>query len=175
MEKAPKRKLIQILVPVFIILVIAGIWIYKNSGDSELISPVDEGELALAADSIDLELLVSYGLPIIIDFGADYCAPCRQMEPVLKAIHKEMQGRAIIKYVDVVEYSQVAREFPIQVIPTQLFINSDGSAYVPSKDIGIEFEMYNYQGTDEHAYTAHLGGLTEDQMRTILADMGVEE
>lgn len=35
--------------------------------------------------------------------------------------------------------------------------------------------MYTYKETGEHAFTVHQGGLTEDQMRAILADMGVAE
>jgi thioredoxin 1 len=41
--------------------------------------------------------------------------------------------------------------------------------------LGIEFTMYSFKETEEHAFTVHQGGLTEDQMRLILTDMGVTE
>ena len=130
------------------------------------------------SDSIpdpDLEALTSYGLPIIIDFGADSCVPCKEMAPVLKTMNAEMQRKAIIKFVDVWKHGEAADEFPIQVIPTQVFINADGTPYVPSEDIEIEFTMYSTKDTNEHVFTVHQGGLTEEQMRAILADMGVAE
>ena len=118
-------------------------------------------------------MLTSYELPIIIDFGADSCIPCKEMAPVLKTLNVEMQGAAIIKFVDVWKNEDVANDFPIQVIPTQIFINADGTPYVPSDDIKIEFTMYSTKDTNEHVFTIHQGGLTEDQMRRILTDMGV--
>ncbi|OLN32939.1 Thioredoxin [Desulfosporosinus metallidurans] len=37
----------------------------------------------------------------MIDFGADSCVPCKEMAPVLKKLNTEMQGKAIVKFVDV--------------------------------------------------------------------------
>jgi thioredoxin 1 len=61
------------------------------------------------------------------------------------------------------------------VIPTQIFFNADGTPYVPSDDLGIEFGFYRMKDTQKHVFTVHQGGLTEEQMRNILADMGAGE
>lgn len=167
-----KKKLVKIIVPVCIVLIIAGIWIFKNA-NSDAPPITDNKDFTLEATNIDLEVLTSYELPIIIDFGADSCIPCKEMAPVLKTLNVEMQGAAIIKFVDVWKNEDVANDFPIQVIPTQIFINADGTPYVPSDDIKIEFTMYSTKDTNEHVFTVHQGGLTEDQMRRILTDMGV--
>ena len=171
-----KKKLTKIIIPIFIVIVIAGIWIFKNtnSGSDDLILPNNNEDFVLEAESIDLDVLTAYGLPIIIDFGSDSCIPCQQMAPVLETMNEEMQGKAIIKFVDVWKYTDAADGFPIQVIPTQVFINSDGTPYVPSDDIEIGFTMYSAKD-NEHVFTVHQGGLTEDQMRAILDDMGVAE
>lgn len=153
-------------------LIIAGIWIFKNA-NSDAPPITDNKDFTLEATNIDLEVLTSYELPIIIDFGADSCIPCKEMVPVLKTLNVEMQGAAIIKFVDVWKNEDVANDFPIQVIPTQIFINADGTPYVPSDDIKIEFTMYSTKDTNEHVFTVHQGGLTEGQMRRILTDMGV--
>ncbi|NLL02697.1 MAG: thioredoxin family protein [Clostridiales bacterium] len=160
------------IVPVCIVLIIAGIWIFKNA-NSDAPPITDNKDFTLEATNIDLEVLTSYELPIIIDFGADSCIPCKEMAPVLKTLNVEMQGAAIIKFVDVWKNEDVANDFPIQVIPTQIFINADGTPYVPSDDIKIEFTMYSTKDTNEHVFTVHQGGLTEGQMRRILTDMGV--
>lgn len=167
-----KKKLVKIIVPVCIVLIIAGIWIFKNT-NSDAPPITGNKDFTLEATNIDLEVLTSYELPIIIDFGADSCIPCKEMAPVLKTLNVEMQGAAIIKFVDVWKNEDVANDFPIQVIPTQIFINADGTPYVPSDDIKIEFTMYSTKDTNEHVFTVHQGGLTEDQMRRILTDMGV--
>ncbi len=180
------KKLIKFIIPIIIIIAIAIIWFVKNGiliKTQKLSENKDKNEIAtegtnkefqLEATSIDLEKLKSYKMPIIIDFGADSCIPCKQMAPVLKKLNSEMQGKVIIKFVDVWKNGDAAAEFPIQIIPTQIFYTHDGKPYVPSKELGIEFLMYNIKESNEHAFTVHQGGLTEEQMRIILKDMGVK-
>ena len=181
-----RKKLIRLIILAFIVLVVAGIWMIKNSdhnyetqgnqvekkASANLVMPLNDADFKLEATSINLESLSSYGLPIIIDFGADSCIPCKEMAPVLKKLNTEMQGKAIIKFVDVWKNGNAAKDFPIQVIPTQVLINADGTPYIPNDNVKIKFDMYSYNDTGEHAFTVHQGGLTEEQMRTILADMG---
>jgi thioredoxin 1 len=177
-KKTDKKKLfVKILVPVLIAAALTIIWVVKTHPTP---TPIDEqtgniADFVLEATSIDLDALKEYNLPIIIDFGADSCIPCKEMAPVLKTLNAEMQGKAIIKFVDVWKNGDAANDFPVQVIPTQVLINADGTPYVPSDDNGIKFDMYSLKDTGEHAFTVHQGGLTEDQMRAILADMGVAE
>ena len=177
-KKTDKKKLfVKILVPVLIAAALTIIWVVKTHPTP---TPIDEqtgniADFVLEATSIDLDALKEYNLPIIIDFGADSCIPCKEMAPVLKTLNVDMQGKAKIKFVDVWKNGDAANDFPIQVIPTQVLINADGTPYVPSNDIEIKFDMYSSKDTGEHVFTVHQGGLTEDQMRAILADMGVAE
>ncbi len=176
-KKTDKKKLfVRILVPVLIAVALIAIWAAKtlSAPDSANDQAGIIADFALEAASIDLDTLKEYSLPIIIDFGADSCKPCKEMAPVLKTLNSEMQGKAIIKFVDVWKHSEAAKGFPVQVIPTQIFFNADGTPYVPSDMIKIRFDMYSYEDTGEHAFTVHQGGLSEFQMRAILADMGVE-
>lgn len=172
-----KRKLlIRILVPVLIAITLTAIWIVKTH---PIPTAFDEStgkieDFVLAASSVNLDELKEYKLPIIIDFGSDSCIPCQQMAPVLETMNEEMQGKAIIKFIDVWKYQDAAKDFPVQVIPTQVIFDSEGKPYTPSEDIGIEFTMYSSKDTEEHVYTVHQGGLTEEQMRAIFNDMGVE-
>jgi len=172
-----QKKWIKIAVPILIVLIVAGICAYKNifSAPVEGIQQQDNIDFTLETEAVDLDALTAYGLPIIIDFGSDSCIPCKQMAPVLETMNEEMQGKALIKFVDVWKHTEAAAGFPIQVIPTQVFINADGTPYIPSDGVDTEFAMYSYQENGEHAFTVHQGGLTEDQMRTILADMGVTD
>ena len=85
-------------------------------------------------------------------------------------------GKAFIKFVDVWEYAEAASNVPVQVIPTQVMVNADGTPFVPSDELAqkIEFILYSSRETGEHVFTVHQGGLTEEQMRLILTEMGVE-
>lgn len=177
-KKTNKKKLfVKILVPVLIAVSLTIIWVVKTH---QTPTPIDKqtgniADFVLEAESIDLNALKDYNLPIIIDFGSDSCIPCKAMAPVLQTMNSEMQGKAIIKFVDVWKHSKAANGFPIQVIPTQVFINANGTPYVPSDDIGIKFDMYSSKDTGKPAFTVHQGGLTEREMRAILTDMGVTE
>ena len=180
------RKILQIAVPILIFLVIIGIWAYKNtnagktggpeeSSSAEGLTEEEKTDFALDAASFDLEKLKSYGVPIIIDFGADWCGPCREFKPILDTAHDEMLGKAIIKYVDVDKYPDIAGKFPISVIPTQVLISPDGTPYVPGKDVKVQFTTFNDKNSGKPAFTIHEGGLTSEQLQSILKDMGVTE
>lgn len=180
---------VKILVPVLIIAVISGMWIFKivsenpsedpssSQGTEDLPSSLEGADFSLnATKQIDFAALSEYGLPIIVDYGADSCIPCKQMAPVLKTLNAEMQGKVFIKFVDVWQYYEAAANVPVQVIPTQIFFNADGTPFVPSDELAkeIQFDMYSDKTSGEHIFTVHQGGLTEEQMREILREMGVE-
>ena len=166
---------VRIAVPVCILLAVAGIWFLKNTGKetANQEGPPAHEDFVLETTAIDLEKLKAHGLPVIIDFGSDSCIPCKEMAPVLQAMNARMQGKAIIKFLDVWKYGEAANGFPVEVIPTQVFFAADGKPYVPGDDMDIAFTMYKYRDTGEHAFTVHQGGLTEEQMLSILADLGV--
>ncbi len=175
-----KNKLAKILVPVIMVFVIALIFVWQtffNTNVMEQHSATQQNDsidsdFELVSSEINLDDLKEHNLPIIIDFGADECVPCVEMAPVLVNINEQMQGKAIVKFVDVWKNPNASNGFPVQVIPTQIFVNADGTPYIPSDNLGIEFVSYSNVQTGEHIFTVHQGGLTEEQMNTILEDMG---
>ena len=80
-------------------------------------------------------------------------------------MNESMQGKAIVQFVDVWKNPEAAANFPVQVIPTQIFVNKDGTPFIPSEDLSsqIDFIQYHLRETQEHAFTAHQGGLTKEQ------------
>lgn len=169
-----KNKFIRIGVPVIILLIIVGIFIVKNLNEDT--EQQENLKFPYGISKIDLEEMNSHGLPIIIDFGADSCEPCRRMAPILRNLNREMQDKAIIQYLDTSKYSSVAKQYPVLYIPTQIFYTADGKPFVPSDELksDIEFETYTHKDTGEPLYTVHVGFLSDKQLRTILAEMGVE-
>jgi thioredoxin 1 len=70
------------------------------------------------------ELLRTHPLPILADFWAEWCGPCKTIAPVIKQIAADFKGRLTVVKVNVDERPQIAAEFGIQGIPTLiLFAN----------------------------------------------------
>lgn len=162
------KALVSISIIALIVAVIAGIYFVKTGSEK---TPSEDLAHPLEITTVDLDEIKGSNVPIIIDFGATECIPCKEMAPVLVKLNDEMQGKARIHFVDVWKDPTAARGFPIQLIPTQLLINADGTPYTPSEDMKIEFTAYSDKETGEHIYTTHEGGLSEDQLRSILKDM----
>ena len=65
-------------------------------------------------------------LPAIVDFWAEWCAPCRMVAPVLEELAKEYEGKINIYKVNTENEQELAAAFGIQSIPSLLFIPADG-------------------------------------------------
>ena len=65
-------------------------------------------------------------LPAIVDFYADWCAPCRIIAPILDELAEEYKGKIRIYKVDTDKEKDLARAFNIRSIPTMLFIPAEG-------------------------------------------------
>jgi thioredoxin len=62
------------------------------------------------------------GLPVLIDLYADWCQPCKQLEPILEQIANELSGKLKIVRVDVEKSPMLARSFRVQSIPMLVLI-----------------------------------------------------
>jgi thioredoxin 1 len=61
-------------------------------------------------------------LPVIVDFWAPWCSPCRMVAPTLEKLAKEMSGKMIVAKVNTDENPDWATRYGVQGIPTMLFI-----------------------------------------------------
>ena len=66
-------------------------------------------------------------LPVIIDFYADWCGPCKMVAPVLEELSEEYKDRLVIYKVNTEKEMDLSALFGIQSIPTFLFIPVEGS------------------------------------------------
>lgn len=66
------------------------------------------------------------GKPYVVDFYADWCPPCRQMKPVFAEMEKKYGSEIKFVKADVDEFSDLAKSYGVEAIPTFVFVNSEG-------------------------------------------------
>ena len=78
--------------------------------------------MALAiTDATFEEVVLKSDKPVVVDFWAAWCGPCRMVGPVIDEIHSEYEGKAVITKMDVDSNPAIPAKFGIRNIPTILF------------------------------------------------------
>jgi len=93
------------------------------------------------------ELVVNSDKPVMIDFWAVWCGPCRMIAPIVEEMSSEYEGKAVIGKVDVDSNPNVAMKYGIRNIPTVLFVKG---GEVVDKQVGA---------APKQAFTAKLDAL----------------
>lgn len=70
------------------------------------------------------ELVEKSTLPVLIDFWAEWCGPCRMIGPVVEQISQEYEGKVTVLKCDVDENPDISSKFAIRNIPTLLFLKN---------------------------------------------------
>ncbi|MBI2464438.1 thioredoxin [Candidatus Peregrinibacteria bacterium] len=85
------------------------------------------------------EQVLKSTLPVLVDFYADWCGPCRALTPIIEELEKEYEGKIKIGKLDVDEEGKIATEYEVMSIPTLIFFK-DGQVVekltgLQSKDV----------------------------------------
>ena len=81
--------------------------------------------MAMKLDSSNFDsVLATKNTPVMVDFWATWCGPCRMVAPVIEQVAEEYEGRAIVGQVDVDECGDLAMRYGVMSIPTvMVFVN----------------------------------------------------
>ena len=125
--------------------------------------------MALEITDSNYQATLAEGKPVVIDFWAPWCGPCKMVAPIIEELAAEYEGKVLIGKCDVDENGDVAAEFGIRNIPTVLFFK-DGK--LVDKQVG---------SAPKSAYAAKIDDLKDilvDKLLTLTEDktsMGIKD
>ena len=98
-------------------------------------------------DSNFEEVVLKSSKPVMVDFWAEWCGPCRMLGPIIEELSKEYDGKAVVGKVDVDSNQEFAAKFGVRNIPTVLtFKNGE----LVNRQVGV---------SSKNVYAENLDGL----------------
>ncbi len=92
---------------------------------AEATDSVSGRPIELGPDDI-LEFGAPQPYPVVVDFSASWCGPCKEMHPVYDKVADMYKGRVRFLYIDIDKAPQLAKQYGIEAVPTLLFVNTKG-------------------------------------------------
>lgn len=77
--------------------------------------------MALAVNDANFKEVIGGDKPVLVDFWATWCGPCRMLSPIVDELATEYEGKAVVVKCNVDEAADVTMEYGIRNIPTLLF------------------------------------------------------
>ena len=91
--------------------------------------------------------LINQSVPVLVDFSAEWCGPCKQLAPILSQVKQKIGDKATIVKIDVDKNQKLAAQFQIRSVPT-LMIFMEGktvwrqSGVIPAQALENQLKQY---------------------------------
>ena len=80
--------------------------------------------MALAINKTNFEEVLASGKPVVIDFWAEWCGPCRMIAPIVDELAAEYEGQVVIGKCDVEDNDDITVKYGVRNIPTIIFLKN---------------------------------------------------
>ena len=77
--------------------------------------------MELNLTSANFEEIMNSDLPVVVDFWATWCGPCRAIAPTVEEVASEYEGKAVVVKCNVDDNEDIVSQYPVRNIPTLLF------------------------------------------------------
>jgi len=78
----------------------------------------------IQVDSSNFDEIINSNMPVLVDFYANWCPPCKTMAPIIEALATDYSGRIVFSKLNCDEEPAIARQFSVSSIPTFIFFKN---------------------------------------------------
>lgn len=169
-----RKRAAQVIVTSLILFGVSGIvYVKKQDTAGTEVAGVSESKKdinKLYDASYSYEELKKAGKPVIIDFTASWCVPCKTFNPLLEKTKEKYGDDIVIKIIDVDENTDYVSQFPVKVIPSQILLDANGNQFKPIENANI-FGFKYYEKGEGTGITLHEGAIEEAPFFRLVDEM----